>query len=77
MLKYFFDVRDAKGTHRDNVGDDFVDFEEARDHAQAIISDIVREELPDGERCEVVCEIRNQSGGIVYRGEITYQGTRF
>jgi hypothetical protein len=76
MPRYYFDIHDAEGFHRDDIGDDFVDFEEARDQAQALLPDIVREELPDGELHEVACEVRDQSGRTVYRGEITFRGTR-
>ena len=77
MPRYFFDIRDAKGFHRDQFGDELADFDEARDQAQALLPDIVREELPDGDLHEVVCEVRDETGKVVYRGEITYRGTRF
>lgn len=76
MPRFFFDIHDADGFHRDDIGDEFADFAEARDQAQALLPDIVREELPDGELHEVVCEVRDQSGRTVYRGEITFRGTR-
>ena len=77
MPRFFFDIHDAKGSHRDEFGDELADFEEAREQAQAILPDIVREELPDGELHKITCEVRDETGEIVYRGEITYQGTRF
>jgi hypothetical protein len=76
MPRYYFDIRDGDGFHRDPVGDDFVDFEEARDHCQALLPDIAREELPDGELHTVLCDVRDDSERVVYRGEITYRGTR-
>ncbi len=76
MPKYYFDLTKDGKFHRDNVGDDFVDYEEARQQAQAILPDIVREKLPDGELHKIRCDVRDESGGTVYRGELTYQGTR-
>lgn len=74
MPRYYFDVRDAKGFHHDNVGDEFSSFEEAREQAQALLPDIAREELPDGDLHIVTCEVRDESGDLVYRGELTFRG---
>ena len=73
---YFFDVHDGNGFHRDEFGDDFDSFEEAREHAQALLPDIARTELPDGELHVIMCEVRDKTGRIVYRGKLTYEGTR-
>ena len=76
MPRFFFDVRDAQGFHRDEIGDDFADFEEARDQAQALLPDIARAELPDGELHVITCDVRDSTGHIVYRGHLTFEGTR-
>jgi hypothetical protein len=77
MARYFFDVRDGDGFHRDTIGDEFASFEDARDQAQALLPNIAREELPDGELHQITCDVRDETGRVVYRGELTYQGTRF
>lgn len=77
MPRYYFDVRNRGGLHRDDIGDELVDFEEARGQAQAILPDIARAELPDGELHVVTCDVRDEADEIVYRGELTYRGTRF
>ena len=76
MPRYYFDVHDAKGLHRDDTGDELRDFEEAREMAQSIMPDIVRHELPDGELHSVTCEVRDETDRIVYRGKLTYEGAR-
>ena len=76
MPRYFFDVRDSGGFTRDEAGEDFVDFAEARAQAQTLLPDIAREELPDGELHQISCDVRDDAGTLVYRGELTYQGTR-
>ena len=76
MPRYYFDVRDAGGFHRDEVGDEFAGFEDARQHCQSLLPDIAREELPDGDVHTITCDVRNEAGRVVYRGEITYRGTR-
>ena len=77
MPQYFFDVHDARGLHRDEFGDEFASPVEAMNQAQAVLGSILREEIPDGEDHKVACEIRNEAGATVYRGELTYQGVRF
>ncbi len=75
MAKFYFDIRNVTDFHRDEVGDDFDSFDEARTQAQCLLPDIAREELPDGDMHTVVCDVRDETGRIVYRGEITYRGT--
>ena len=77
MARYYFDVQDGKGFHPDDIGDDFDSFEEARKQCQALLPDIAREELPDGELHTITCNVRDDTGRVLYRGELTYRGTRF
>ena len=67
MARYYFDVQDGRGFHRDEMGDEFDSFEEAREQAQALLPDIAREELPDGELHVITCDVRDESGRIVAR----------
>ena len=76
MARYFFDVHNVTGSHRDDVGDEFASFEEARDQAQSLLPDIAREELPDGELHVITCDVRDDTGRVVYRGKLTFEGTR-
>ena len=76
MPRFFFDIRDCKGLHRDDVGDGLCDFEEAREQCQAILSDIAREEMPAGDLHTITCDLRDETDRVVYRGRITYEGTR-
>ena len=75
MPRYFFDVHDGQGFHRDDVGDEFDGFDEARTQAQALLPDIARDELPDGDLHEISCDVRDETGRVVYRGEMIYRGT--
>lgn len=76
MPRYFFDVCDSRGFHRDDFGSDCDDFGDARMMCQCMLPDIAREELPDGELHTITCDVRDGSGRIVYRGRITFEGTR-
>lgn len=76
MPRYFFDVSDGEGHHRDEFGSECDDFEDARQQCQGLLPDIAREELPDGELHTISCDVRDESGRVVYRGRITFEGTR-
>ena len=76
MPRFYFDLHDGNGFHRDEVGDECESFEEAREQAQVLLPDIAREELPDGDLHTFVCFVRDESGEVVYRGELTFRGTR-
>jgi hypothetical protein len=77
MTRYYFDVRDSKGFHRDDVGDEFDSFEEAREQAQILLPDIAREELPDGDLYTITCNVRDDTDSTIYYVELTLRGTRF
>lgn len=77
MPRYFFDISDRAGFHRDEFGDEFDTIEKAREQAQMLLPDIAQEELPDGELHRVACEVRDETGAVIYRGELTYRGHRF
>ena len=77
MARYYFDVTDVTGFHRDDAGDEFDSLDDAQQQCQALVADIAREELPNGPTHQIVCEVRDEAGRIVYRGELTYRGTSF
>ncbi len=76
MARYYFDVTNSCGFHRDDVGDELPTFEDAREQCQSLLPDIAREELPDGELHVITCDVRDETDRVVYRGRITYEGTR-
>lgn len=74
MPRYFFDVHDHKGLHRDDDGVECDDLDDARKQAQTLVADVIREQVPDGDLHEVVCEVRDFSKQPVYRVKVTLQG---
>ena len=77
MPRYYFDIFDNQGFHRDEFGHELEDYEEARQQAQAIIPHIMQEELVNGELHIVSCDMREETGRIVYHAELKYKGVRF
>ena len=74
MTRYYFDIRHKNGWHVDYFGVELVDFAEAREQAIALLPDIVREDLPEGDFHEVLCQVRDDISGIVYEGELVFNG---
>ena len=77
MPRYYFDVRDSGGDHRDEVGDEFDSLDDARVQAQNLLPDIAWEAFPHKGPHTIVCDVRDETDRIVYRGEITYRETSF
>ena len=77
MVRYYFDIRNASGFHHDDYGDEFATFEQAREQCQGVLPEIARGELPDGEMHVITCDVRDETGQVVYQGKLTYEGTRF
>ena len=76
MTRYFFDIQDGSGFHRDEVGDEFDGLDDACQQAQALLPDIAQDEQPSGDFHIIVCNVRDEMDRIVYRGELTYRGAR-
>lgn len=76
MPRFFFDLHDGPNCSPDTFGDDCDSVEDARQHAQGILGDLLGEELPDGEERSFMCEVRDQDGDVVYRCRIKLQGER-
>ena len=72
--RYFFDLQDDVARFPDEFGDEFVSVEEARKHVQAILMDTFRSALPGGDERLFVCELRDETDNVVYRGRLVYQG---
>lgn len=76
MPRYHFDIRDGRGIHRDEFGDVFDTFDEAREQCQGVLADLARDELPGGDLHTITCDMRDEADRVVYRGEIAFRGMR-
>ena len=70
MPRFFLDIANGDGYHRDETGDEFADFEEACDHTQALLAEVAQDKCPGGRRFDIMCELRNESGRIIYRAQL-------
>ena len=76
MARFFFDVHDLSGFHRDEWGDEFDSVEEAWRQAQALLPDLLFARIPDKDLCTVACDLRDETGRVLYRGEAVFRITR-
>ncbi|MGI4766113.1 MAG: DUF6894 family protein [Janthinobacterium lividum] len=77
MPRFYFDVHNAAGYCRDEFGDEFVNFEEARSMAQLLLPDIARGGPLANESCQISCDVRDETDRIVYRGEVFFRGVKY
>ena len=66
MPKFFFDIHDGELTTND-VGTDLPDFSAARDQPVAVLPDIARDELPDGDERVFQVVTRDENGRAVFK----------
>src|SRR4051812_44276540 len=74
MPRYFFEIDDGERRTPDDEGLDLSGLWEARNQAIAVLPDIARDVLPDGERRELVSSVRDESGQLVYTATLSLVG---
>jgi hypothetical protein len=66
MPRFFFDIDDGESREADSRGSELPNAQAARNAAIAILPDVAREELPDGDRRTFMCKVRDESGNVVF-----------
>ena len=74
MPRCYFDVIDAGDLTRDQFGVDLANDDEARHQAIALLPEMARADLPDGDQHEFVAMARNEAGEIVYEASLALNG---
>ena len=74
MPRFFIDTSDGATPLIDNEGREFPDSQAARKDALSVLSDIAREEMPDGDERTFSVSIRNISGRAIYSAKLTLKG---
>ncbi len=75
MPRYFFDVDDGSGRFDDQIGMTLPGLDAVEAEVAALLEDIVRDRMPDGEHVMKV-SVRDDRGAIVYVGEMKVVGRR-
>jgi hypothetical protein len=76
MPHYYFDIRDGICVTRDEEGLEFPDIEAAREDLLKALGEITKDIMPDGDRREIVGEIRDESGKPVLRSILSIKVQR-
>ena len=74
MPHYFFDTSDGDKFVKDDKGCDLPDVAAARDAAQAVLPDMARDKMPDGEKRTFCAFVRNETGVVIYRVALSLVG---
>ena len=74
MTLFYFDVQLEREFNPDEFGDAFDTLQEAVVHAQALLPDLARD-CTLNEQSTIACELRDERGQVVYRGELIIRST--
>jgi len=66
MPRFFFDIDDGESRETDGRGSELLNAQAARNAAIAILPDVAREELPDGDRRTFMCKVRDESDNVIF-----------
>jgi hypothetical protein len=72
---YCFDIIDNGVFRRDDVGMELANLDEAREHAQALLSHMAYSKRPDGDGYVLECEVREQKRKPIYRSTLGYHSS--
>ena len=74
MPLYYFDVADNGALVTDDFGVELDDLYEAREQAIALLPDMARNEMPDGDRHEFSAVVRCSGGRVRYEAKLVFEG---
>jgi hypothetical protein len=67
MPRFFFDIHDGEDFMPDRHGMELEGLEAAKDKAKKALPDIVKDEMPDGNRRDFTVDVKDVAGQIVWR----------
>jgi len=67
MPRFFFDIHDGETFTPDREGLDRDGLEAAKEEAKKALPDIVKDEMPDGDRRDFTVDVKDAAGQTVWR----------
>jgi hypothetical protein len=67
MPRFFFDIHDGENFTPDREGLDLDDLDAAKAEAKKTLPEIVKEEMPDGDRRDFTVDVKDVAGQVVWR----------
>jgi hypothetical protein len=65
--RFFFDIHDGEAFTPDREGLELDGLEAAKDEAKKTLPEIVKDEMPDGDRRDFTVDVKDAAGQIVWR----------
>jgi hypothetical protein len=65
--RFFFDIHDGEDFTPDRDGLDLDDLEAAKAEAKRTLPEIVKDQMPDGDRRDFTVDVKDAAGQIVWR----------
>ena len=67
MPRFFFDIHDGEAFTPNREGLELEDLEAAKAEAKKTLPEIVKDEMPDGDRRDFTVDVKDIAGQIVWR----------
>jgi hypothetical protein len=67
MPRFFFDIHDGEAFTPDREGLELEGLDAAKNEAKKTLPDIVKDEMPDGDRRDFTVDVKDAAGQIVWR----------
>ena len=67
MPRFFFDIHDGENFTPDREGLELEGLEAAKNEAKKTLPDIVKDEMPDGDRRDFTVDVKDVAAEIVWR----------
>ena len=71
MPRFYFDIDDGVHRSRDTEGADLPDLGAVRREAITVLPELAREALPDGDEQNFVCDVRDESGAVIFTATLS------
>lgn len=71
-MRYFFDIDDGYESMRDEIGYECAR-EEVREQAIAVLPDIARDHLPNGDHQSMTVRVRDEAGRYLFEASLEFK----
>jgi hypothetical protein len=73
MPRFYFDINDGHRLTHDDKGQHFASREQARVAAIAVLPDIARDEIANGDTRVFSVQVRDDAGGTIFEASLSLQ----
>jgi hypothetical protein len=66
MPRFYFDIQDSAGSHRDEDGSEFLDQSQTRAMALNVLAAIAQDVQSESDQRHFACDVRDETGRVIY-----------